>query len=86
MAGFGFDAAIMADAPEKLKAKVGPAAYMVSGTRNLRGPQFKVRVRVDDNEEFSRRTRFWSLYRTACTNLSCTASPPPPVEPLDRLP
>jgi diacylglycerol kinase (ATP) len=57
MAGFGFDAAIMADAPEKLKAKVGPAAYMVSGTRNLRGPQFKVRVKVDDNEEFTRRTR-----------------------------
>src|SRR5690349_24765885 len=57
MAGFGFDAAIMADAPEKLKAKVGPAAYMVSGTRNLRGPQFKVRVKVEDQEEFSRRAR-----------------------------
>jgi len=57
MAGFGFDAAIMADAPEKLKARVGPAAYLVSGTRNLRGPQFKVRVRIDDGEEFSRRTR-----------------------------
>jgi diacylglycerol kinase family enzyme len=57
MAGLGFDAAIMADAPEKLKAKVGPAAYVVSGTRNLRGPQFKVRVKVEDHEEFSRRTR-----------------------------
>jgi len=57
MAGFGFDAAIMADAPERLKATVGPAAYMVSGTRNLRGAQFKVRVRVDDGEEFTRRTR-----------------------------
>ncbi|SDP56513.1 Diacylglycerol kinase family enzyme [Pedococcus dokdonensis] len=57
MAGLGFDAAIMADAPEKLKAKVGPAAYVVSGTRNLRGPQFKVRVKVEDHEEFSRRAR-----------------------------
>jgi YegS/Rv2252/BmrU family lipid kinase len=57
MAGFGFDAAIMADAPEKLKAKVGPAAYLVSGTRNLRGPQFKVRVRIDEDEEFTRRAR-----------------------------
>jgi diacylglycerol kinase family enzyme len=57
MAGFGFDAAIMADAPEKLKAKVGPAAYLVSGTKNLRGPQFKIRVRIDDGEEFSRRAR-----------------------------
>ena len=57
MAGLGFDAAIMADAPEGLKAKVGPAAYVVSGTRNLRGPQFKVRVKVEDQEEFSRRAR-----------------------------
>jgi diacylglycerol kinase (ATP) len=57
MAGLGFDAAIMADAPEGLKAKVGPAAYVVSGARNLRGPQFKVRVRIDDHEEFSRRAR-----------------------------
>ena len=57
MAGLGFDAAIMAGAPERLKATVGPAAYVVSGAKNLRGPQFKVRVRVDDQEEFSRRTR-----------------------------
>lgn len=57
MAGLGFDAAIMAGAPERLKAKVGPAAYVVSGTRNLRGTQFKVRVRFDDQEEISRRTR-----------------------------
>jgi diacylglycerol kinase family enzyme len=57
MAGLGFDAAIMADAPEGLKAKVGPAAYIVSGAKNLRGPQFKVRVRFDDQEELSRRTR-----------------------------
>ncbi len=57
MAGLGFDAAIMADAPEGLKAKVGPAAYVVSGARNLRGPQFKVRVKVEDQEEFTRRAR-----------------------------
>jgi YegS/Rv2252/BmrU family lipid kinase len=57
MAGLGFDAAIMADAPEKLNAKVGPAAYVVSGARNLRGPQFKIRVAVDDHEEFTRRAR-----------------------------
>jgi diacylglycerol kinase family enzyme len=57
MAGLGFDAAIMADAPEDLKAKVGPAAYVVSGARNLRGPSFRARVKVDDVEEFSRRTR-----------------------------
>jgi diacylglycerol kinase family enzyme len=57
MAGLGFDAAIMAGAPEKLKAKVGWPAYVVSGARNLRGPQFKVRVKTADGDEFSRRTR-----------------------------
>jgi diacylglycerol kinase family enzyme len=57
MAGLGFDAAIMAGAPEKLKAKVGWPAYVVSGARNLRGPQFKVRVKVAEGDEFTRRTR-----------------------------
>ncbi len=57
MAGVGFDAAIMADAPERLKKTVGPLAYTFSGAKNLRGPQFKVRVKIDDEPEFSRRTR-----------------------------
>ena len=57
MAGIGFDAAIMADAPESLKKTVGPLAYTFSGAKNLRGPQFKVRVQIDDEPEFSRRTR-----------------------------
>lgn len=57
MAGMGFDAAIMADAPERLKKTVGPLAYTFSGAKNLRGPQFKVRVKIDDEPEFSRRTR-----------------------------
>jgi len=57
MAGVGFDAAIMADAPEKLKNKVGPLAYTFSGAKNLRGPQFKIRVKIDDEPEISRRAR-----------------------------
>ncbi len=57
MAGLGFDAAIMAGAPEYLKAKVGPAAYVVSGARNLTGPGFRVRVTFDDEMPFTRRTR-----------------------------
>ncbi|HEX2705292.1 MAG TPA: diacylglycerol kinase family protein [Candidatus Lustribacter sp.] len=57
MAGFGFDAAVMADAPEKLKAAVGSAAYVVSGLKNLGGQRFKVRVSVDGGPEFTRRTR-----------------------------
>jgi diacylglycerol kinase (ATP) len=57
MAGVGFDAAIMADAPERLKKTVGPLAYTFSGLKNLRGPQFKVRIRIDDEPELSRRAR-----------------------------
>jgi len=57
MAGVGFDAAIMADAPERLKKTVGPLAYTFSGAKNLRGPQFKVRVKIDDEPELSRRAR-----------------------------
>ena len=44
MAGLGFDAEVMAGAPAALKAKVGPAAYVMSGTRNLYGTAFKVRL------------------------------------------
>ncbi|MDQ1536759.1 MAG: diacylglycerol kinase [Actinomycetota bacterium] len=57
MAGMGFAAAIMADAPEALKKKVGPMAYTFSGAKNLRGSQFKIRVKIDDEPEFTRRTR-----------------------------
>ncbi len=57
MAGVGLDAAIMAGAPERLKARVGSAAYVVSGFQNFLGPQFRVRMKVDGESEFSRRTR-----------------------------
>jgi diacylglycerol kinase (ATP) len=57
MAGIGFDAAIMTDVPERLKKTVGPLAYAFTGAKNLRGPQFKVRIKVDDEPEISRRTR-----------------------------
>ena len=57
MAGIGLDAAIMVGAPEKLKARVGSAAYIVSGFQNFLGPQFKVRMKVDGEAEFSRRSR-----------------------------
>nr|WP_284291198.1 hypothetical protein [Angustibacter aerolatus] len=57
MAGLGFDAAMMADAPEALKAKVGWLAYAVSGARNLRGPEVRVRISADDRPPVSRRVR-----------------------------
>jgi diacylglycerol kinase family enzyme len=57
MAGIGFDADIMSEAPERLKAKVGAAAYVVSGLRRLNGPQFAVDAVVDDRPTMHRRAR-----------------------------
>jgi diacylglycerol kinase (ATP) len=57
MAGLGFDAAMMEGAPERLKAKVGWLAYALSGLRNLRGPDVRVRIGVDDRPSFRRRVR-----------------------------
>ena len=57
MAGMGFDAAMMAGAPEALKARVGPVAYVVSGIRLLRGKQAKIQLRMDGDPPVSRRVR-----------------------------
>ncbi len=47
MAGLGFDAAVMDDAPEGLKETVGWGAYVLAGLRNLRGEPFDVRLDID---------------------------------------
>lgn len=57
MAGMGFDAAVMATAPEDLKARVGPLAYIVAGLRLLRGKQTRVRLELDGGEPLVRRVR-----------------------------
>jgi diacylglycerol kinase family enzyme len=57
MAGLGFDAAIMRDAPEGLKKAVGWPAYLVSATKHLRGRGIRVSIRVDDAEPVHRRVR-----------------------------
>ena len=57
MAGLGFDAEVMAAAPERLKARVGWPAYIVSGLKHLKGPQFAVAVKVDGAAPFRRRVR-----------------------------
>ena len=57
MAGLGFDAAIMRDAPEGLKKAVGWPAYLVSAGKHLRGRGIRVTLTVDDGEPMHRRVR-----------------------------
>ena len=57
MAGLGFDAAIMRDAPERLKKTVGWPAYVVSGAKHLRGRSVSVTITVDEGEPIERRVR-----------------------------
>lgn len=49
MAGIGFDAAMMADASPKLKARFGSPAYVVSAIKHLRDRPMHVRVVIDDD-------------------------------------
>ncbi len=57
MAGAGFDAAIIRDA-SALKDRIGRAAYLWSGSENLRAQGFKARIRVDGVE--------WYRGRASC--------------------
>jgi diacylglycerol kinase (ATP) len=57
MAGVGFDAAMMRDAPEKLKARLGWPAYVVSAVRHLRGSSMRVQLRIDGGEPVQARAR-----------------------------
>jgi diacylglycerol kinase (ATP) len=57
MAGLGFDAEVMAAVEPRLKERMGWWAYVVVGTKNLRGPRTKVAIRMDDGEPLHRRVR-----------------------------
>lgn len=57
MAGIGFDAEMLRDAPEPLKARIGSLAYVVSGLRQLRRPSTSFTLRVDDGPAVRRRAR-----------------------------
>ncbi len=48
MAGVGFDADLLAGASEELKARVGWAAYVLSGLRQLRARPMKAVLHADD--------------------------------------
>lgn len=57
MAGIGFDARMMDDAPEALKARTGAFAYAVSALRHLRGEHMHVDITLDGGEPLRRRAR-----------------------------
>lgn len=57
MAGLGLDAAIIADAPDRLKKHVGWAAYVVSTLKNLNHPFVRVEIIIDDKSPLIRRAR-----------------------------
>jgi len=57
MAGLGFDAAIVEDAPERLKAMVGWPAYLVSAVSHLADEPFTCTIVVDGGEPIEREAR-----------------------------
>ena len=57
MAGVGFDAEMMADAPEGLKSAVGWPAYVVSGLKHLRDKPQEVELVLDGAEALRRPAR-----------------------------
>ena len=57
MAGVGCGAAMMADAPEGLKARLGWPAYVVSAARHLSDHPMTVGLRLDDGERLTRRAQ-----------------------------
>jgi YegS/Rv2252/BmrU family lipid kinase len=54
MAGIGFDALLLRDAPERLKQLVGPLAYVLSGLKHLWMRPAVITVRRDDGETIRR--------------------------------
>jgi len=57
MAGAGFDASMMREAPDGLKSAVGWPAYLVGGLRSLRRDRVSVQLRLDDGPPITARVR-----------------------------
>ncbi len=57
IAGLGFDAAMVADADEELKARVGWIAYFVAGIRHLHARRLRLQMSLDDSPWFNVRLR-----------------------------
>ncbi|MEV7415252.1 diacylglycerol kinase family protein [Streptomyces sp. NPDC089919] len=57
MAGAGFDAAMVDDASERVKRRLGWAAYVLSAARHLGDPRMRLWIRLDGGPELRRRAR-----------------------------
>ncbi len=57
MAGMGLDAAMIADAPPRLKARIGWPAYAVSGAKHIFDRRAHVTITVDDEDPVELRAR-----------------------------
>lgn len=57
MAGIGLDAAMVRDAPVRLKKVLGWPAYVVSAAQHLLDPSMRVHFRIDDGRWQTRRAR-----------------------------
>lgn len=57
IAGLGFDAAMVADAHDQLKARVGWIAYFVAGFRHLHGRRTRMQVGIDGDPPANTRLR-----------------------------
>jgi diacylglycerol kinase family enzyme len=57
MAGMGLDAAMIADAPPRLKARIGWPAYAFSGAKHLFDRRAHVTITVDDDDPVELRAR-----------------------------
>jgi diacylglycerol kinase family enzyme len=57
IAGLGFDAAMVADVDDTLKARVGWIAYFLAGIRHLHGRRSRVRLTLDDGDPQTARVR-----------------------------
>ena len=57
IAGLGFDAAMVADADDQLKARMGWVAYFLAGARHLHGRRMRAQITIDDEKPVSARLR-----------------------------
>ncbi len=57
ISGVGFDAAMVADADEELKARVGWIAYFVAGVKHLHTRRLRLQMSLDDSPWFNVRLR-----------------------------